>query len=62
VLLDPYAGPATQRVTAAQEPLSFVSQWFAEQGFAVLVTDGRVHPDVARGGNAPSMATCSVRS
>ncbi|MFF9481751.1 prolyl oligopeptidase family serine peptidase [Streptomyces sp. NPDC014733] len=44
VLVDPYAGPALQRVTAAQAPLMFVSQWFAEQGFAVLVTDGRGTP------------------
>ncbi|MGN9844488.1 prolyl oligopeptidase family serine peptidase [Nonomuraea sp. H19] len=40
VLVDPYAGPAVQRVTAEQAPMTFVSQWFAEQGFAVLITDG----------------------
>ncbi len=44
VLLDPYAGPALQKVTADQAPWSFLSQWFAEQGFAVLVTDGRGTP------------------
>ncbi|MEU3713797.1 S9 family peptidase [Streptomyces catenulae] len=44
VLVDPYAGPALQRVTDAQPPMMFVSQWFAEQGFAVLVTDGRGTP------------------
>ena len=44
VLLDPYAGPAGQRVTADQSAMAFVSQWFAEQGFAVLVTDGRGTP------------------
>ena len=44
VLLDPYSGPGMQKVTAEQGGLSFVSQWFAEQGFAVLVTDGRGTP------------------
>ncbi|RVX41705.1 dipeptidyl-peptidase-4 [Nonomuraea polychroma] len=44
VLVDPYAGPALQRVTADQAPMTFVSQWFAEQGFAVLITDGRGTP------------------
>ncbi len=44
VLLDPYSGPALQKVTADQSAHSFVSQWFAEQGFAVLVTDGRGTP------------------
>jgi dipeptidyl-peptidase 4 len=44
VLLDPYAGPAMQKVTAAQRPELFVSRWFAEQGFAVLVTDGSGTP------------------
>ncbi|MEO3872175.1 prolyl oligopeptidase family serine peptidase [Nonomuraea sp. B12E4] len=44
VLVDPYAGPAMQRVTAEQAPMAFVSQWFAEQGFAVLVTDGSGTP------------------
>ena len=44
VLLDPYAGAGAQRVTAHQTPLSLVSQWFAEQGFAVLVTDGSGTP------------------
>ncbi|WP_327581191.1 DPP IV N-terminal domain-containing protein [Nonomuraea sp. NBC_00507] len=44
VLVDPYAGPALQRVTADQAPMTFVSQWFAEQGFAVLITDGSGTP------------------
>ncbi|MEV4373251.1 prolyl oligopeptidase family serine peptidase [Nonomuraea sp. NPDC049637] len=44
VLLDPYAGPAGRRVTDEQAPMMFVSQWFAEQGFAVLVTDGAGTP------------------
>ena len=43
VLLDPYGGPHAQRVLAAQG--AFVtSQWLAEQGFAVLVADGRGTP------------------
>jgi dipeptidyl-peptidase 4 len=44
VLLDPYSGPGIQKVTAEQGAQLFVSQWFAEQGFAVLVTDGRGTP------------------
>jgi dipeptidyl-peptidase-4 len=44
VLLDPYAGPGMQKVTAEQNAESFISQWLAEQGFAVLVTDGRGTP------------------
>jgi dipeptidyl-peptidase 4 len=44
VLLDPYGGPGGQRVTADPGWWSFTSQWFAEQGFAVLVTDGRGTP------------------
>lgn len=40
VVLDPYGGPHAQRVVAARgswlEP-----QWLADQGFAVLVVDGR---------------------
>ena len=39
VLLDPYGGPHAQRVQQARS-LFYVSQWFADQGFAVLVTDG----------------------
>ena len=44
VLLDPYSGPGMQKVTAEQGWWSFISQWFAEQGFAVLATDGRGTP------------------
>jgi dipeptidyl-peptidase-4 len=43
VLLDPYGGPHLQRVVAAQGTFAD-SQWFAEQGFAVLVADGRGTP------------------
>ena len=43
VLLDPYGGPHAQRVRCAQG-LFGVSQWFADQGFAVIVSDGRGTP------------------
>jgi dipeptidyl-peptidase-4 len=43
VLLDPYGGPHGQRVLAAHNP-NLTSQWFADQGFAVLVADGRGAP------------------
>ncbi|MGI5467258.1 prolyl oligopeptidase family serine peptidase [Streptomyces sp. CA-132043] len=44
VLLDPYAGPGMQMAVAARGWPTLVSQWFAEQGFAVLVADGRGTP------------------
>jgi dipeptidyl-peptidase 4 len=44
VLMDPYGGPALRKVTAAQGRTTYVSQWFAEQGFAVLAVDGRGTP------------------
>ncbi|WP_188295858.1 prolyl oligopeptidase family serine peptidase [Streptomyces sp. CBMA156] len=44
VLLDPYGGPATQKVTTGGLWWDQVSQWFADQGFAVLVVDGRGTP------------------
>jgi dipeptidyl-peptidase 4 len=40
VLLDPYGGPHGARVLASRVAF-LVPQWFADQGFAVLVTDGR---------------------
>ncbi|MEU5398530.1 prolyl oligopeptidase family serine peptidase [Streptomyces sp. NPDC005963] len=43
VLLDPYAGPRGQRVYAAHNS-HLTSQWFADQGFAVIVADGRGTP------------------
>jgi dipeptidyl-peptidase-4 len=43
VLLDPYGGPHGQRVVAAHNP-HLTSQWFADQGFAVVVADGRGTP------------------
>ncbi|WP_093865086.1 prolyl oligopeptidase family serine peptidase [Streptomyces sp. TLI_053] len=44
VLLDPYGGPATAKVSAAPHWWDLTSQWFADQGFAVLVVDGRGTP------------------
>ncbi|MFI1417067.1 prolyl oligopeptidase family serine peptidase [Streptomyces sp. NPDC020731] len=43
VLMDPYGGPHGQRVLAAHNP-HLTSQWFADQGFAVIVADGRGTP------------------
>jgi dipeptidyl-peptidase-4 len=43
VLLDSYGGPHLQTVVAAQGAFAD-SQWFAEQGFAVVVADGRGTP------------------
>ncbi|CAL9468804.1 prolyl oligopeptidase family serine peptidase [Streptomyces sp. enrichment culture] len=43
VLLDPYGGPHGQRVVAAHNT-HLTSQWFADQGFAVVVADGRGTP------------------
>ena len=43
VLLDPYGGPHAQRVVRAYD--AFLSaQWFADQGFAVVIVDGRGTP------------------
>lgn len=43
VLLDPYGGPHAQRVLATRGAF-LTSQWFADQGFAVVVADGRGTP------------------
>ncbi|MFJ2273353.1 alpha/beta fold hydrolase [Streptomyces sp. NPDC087866] len=43
VLMDPYGGPHGRRVVAAHNP-HLTSQWFADQGFAVVVADGRGTP------------------
>jgi dipeptidyl-peptidase-4 len=43
VLMDPYGGPHRQRVYAAHNA-HLTSQWFADQGFAVIVADGRGTP------------------
>jgi dipeptidyl-peptidase-4 len=43
VLLDPYGGPHAQRVLSSRN--AFVGpQWLADQGFAVIVADGRGTP------------------
>jgi dipeptidyl-peptidase-4 len=47
VLMDPYGGPWFQR--CVKSSLSYtVSQWFADQGFAVIVADGRGTPGRGR--------------
>ncbi|MCA2218926.1 S9 family peptidase [Jidongwangia harbinensis] len=43
VLMDPYGGSAAQRAVAARSWF-WDSQWFADQGFAVVVADGRGTP------------------
>jgi len=43
VLMDPYGGPHAQRVVAARNA-HLTSQWLADQGFAVVVVDGRGTP------------------
>ncbi|MEV0399893.1 prolyl oligopeptidase family serine peptidase [Actinoallomurus sp. NPDC050550] len=47
VLMDPYGGPHAQRVMAARRAFA-EPQWLADQGFAVVVADGRGTP--GRGG------------
>ncbi len=43
MLLDPYGGPHAQRVLRSHA--AFLSaQWFADQGFAVVIADGRGTP------------------
>ena len=46
VLMDPYGGPHAQRVVASRGAY-LNSQWLADQGFAVVIVDGRGTP--ARG-------------
>ena len=46
VLFAPYGGPGAQQVMRARDGYR-LSQWFADQGFAVVVADGRGTP--ARG-------------
>ncbi|SDO11368.1 dipeptidyl-peptidase-4 [Lentzea jiangxiensis] len=43
VLMDPYGGPHAQRVLSSQNAF-LASQWLADQGFAVIVADGRGTP------------------
>ena len=56
VLLDPYGGPHHQSVMKARN-LFLTSQWLADQGFAVLVIDGRGTPGRGSTGSAPSTST-----
>ncbi|GAA1653798.1 S9 family peptidase [Actinoplanes couchii] len=59
VLMDPYGGSAAQRVVATRTRF-WASQWFADQGFAVIVADGRGTPgrgpawERARGDDHPA--------
>ena len=43
VLFDPYGGPHAQRVVCASSAY-FASQWFANQGFCVVIADGHGTP------------------
>ena len=43
VLMDPYGGPHAQRVVRSHHAFC-APQWFADQGFAVVVVDGRGTP------------------
>lgn len=43
ILMDPYGGPHAQRVVQARNAHT-TSQWFADQGFVVVVVDGRGTP------------------
>jgi dipeptidyl-peptidase-4 len=43
VLMDPYGGPHAQRALAGSR-YHLASQWYADQGFAVIVADGRGSP------------------
>lgn len=43
VLMDPYGGPHAQRVLASADAY-LTPQWLADQGFAVVVADGRGTP------------------
>jgi dipeptidyl-peptidase 4 len=43
VLMDPYGGPHAQRVLAVRRAY-YEAQWLADQGFAVVIADGRGSP------------------
>ncbi len=60
VLLDPYGGPHAQRVLAGRGAF-LTSQWFAEQGFAVLIADGRGTPGRGRPGTGRCTGTWPTR-
>ncbi|MDP9397474.1 MAG: prolyl oligopeptidase family serine peptidase [Actinomycetota bacterium] len=44
VLMDPYGGPHALRVVSARNAY-LSSQWFADQGYAVVIADGRGTPN-----------------
>ncbi len=44
VLMCPYAGPGVQQVTRGRHWYFVEAQWFAEQGFAVVIADGAGTP------------------
>ncbi|WP_028647406.1 prolyl oligopeptidase family serine peptidase [Nocardiopsis sp. CNT312] len=46
VLMAPYGGPHAQRVLNARGAY-LTAQWYAEQGFAVLIADGRGTPGIS---------------
>ncbi|GAB3449213.1 prolyl oligopeptidase family serine peptidase [Streptomonospora sediminis] len=46
VLMDPYGGPHAQRVVRSRSAY-LTSQWFADQGFAVVIADGRGTPGIS---------------
>ena len=56
VLMDPYGGPHHQEVVAMHDRW-LESQWLADQGFAVVVADGRGTARVVR----PGTAACTTR-
>ena len=62
VLMSPYGGPALQLVLRARSWWFGESQWFAEQGFAVVVADGRGTRAAARPGTARSAVISAARS
>ena len=53
VLMDPYGGPHAQRVIASRGAY-LNSQWLADQGFAVVIVDGRGTPGSRAGVGARS--------
>ncbi|GAA3552347.1 S9 family peptidase [Kribbella ginsengisoli] len=44
VVMAPYAGPAMSLVMKVAAPWFYKAQWYAEQGFAVVIADGRGTP------------------
>ena len=62
VLLDPYGGPHALRASCRSHNAHLTSQWFADQGFAVVVADGRGTPGPGHAsGSGPSTSTSPRR-